>query len=66
MELELASIPLKEALTKSEQTAKVVDWIMKHRYWLFSLAGGIQAVRDTILQAINTWEDTTLRSLIQY
>ena len=66
MELELASIPLKEALTKSEQTAKVVDWIMKHRYWLFSLAGGIQAVRDTILQAINTWEDTTLRSLIKY
>lgn len=64
MELEMASIPLKEASTKEEHIEKVVEWIMKHRYWLFSLAGGIQAIRDTILQAADTWEDKTLRECL--
>ena len=28
---------------------------MKHRYWLFALAGGIDAQRLTMIKAIETW-----------
>ena len=64
MELLLVDIPMREAKTEEENLAKVVDWIMKHRYWLFSLAGGLQAVRDTILQAADTWDASLRQRLI--
>ena len=64
MELELVEIPMRKARTEEENLLKVVDWIMKHRYWLFSLAGGLQAVRDTIVQATQTWDEDLQKKII--
>jgi len=54
-ELELAKIQVQPIKTDIEKKAKLVDWIMNHRYWLFSLAGGISAERDVIERAVKTW-----------
>ncbi len=57
MEFDLVDITLINSKTKEENIAKVTDWIMQHSYWLFALAGGIQAVRDTIMSAVKTWDE---------
>jgi len=55
MELDFAVLHVSKAETDIEKKAKLVDWIMKHRYWLFALAGGIDAQRLTMIKAIQTW-----------
>ncbi|MDD5052064.1 MAG: DUF115 domain-containing protein [Sulfuricurvum sp.] len=42
-ELDLAKIVVKNSETDVEKKAKLIEWIIAHRYWLFSLAGGIEA-----------------------
>lgn len=42
-ELDLAKIVVKNSETLLEKKAKLVEWIIAHKYWLFSLAGGIEA-----------------------
>lgn len=42
-ELDLAKIVVQNAETELEKKAKLIEWIIAHRYWLFSLAGGIEA-----------------------
>ncbi len=42
-ELELAKIVVKNTESDIEKKAKLIEWIIAHRYWLFSLAGGIEA-----------------------
>lgn len=54
-ELEFAKTMVKPVTTEEEKTAKMVEWIMLHRYWLFSLAGSINAERMTIIRAVETW-----------
>jgi len=54
-ELELAALHVQPAHTDSEKKIKLIDWVMKHRYWLFSLAGGIDAQRTIMQRAIETW-----------
>jgi len=55
MELDFAVLHVSKAETDIEKKAKLIDWIMKHRYWLFALAGGIDAQRLTMIKAIETW-----------
>ena len=43
-ELELATVQVKRVKTEEEKQAKIVDWIMKHKEWLFRLAGAIDSV----------------------
>jgi len=64
LELDLVTIQIKKVTTEEELTAKMVDWIMQHRYWLFSLAGGIQAIRDTIIRSTLTWDKNLQNKLI--
>ncbi|WP_104741525.1 motility associated factor glycosyltransferase family protein [Helicobacter ailurogastricus] len=54
-ELDIAKIVVKPTLTKEELQAKQLDWIYAHKYWLFSLAGGIDCVMEVIRQALQTW-----------
>ncbi|MFA6145478.1 MAG: motility associated factor glycosyltransferase family protein [Sulfurimonas sp.] len=42
-ELDLAKIVVKNTESDLEKKAKLIEWIIAHRYWLFSLAGGIEA-----------------------
>lgn len=54
-ELEIAKImvsPVKEDIYKK---AKMIDWIYAHKYWLFSLAGGIDAVCEVTRRSGSTW-----------
>ncbi|WP_024955481.1 motility associated factor glycosyltransferase family protein [Sulfurospirillum arcachonense] len=64
LELDLVLTQIRKTSTEEELVVKMVDWIMQHRYWLFSLAGGIQAVRDTIIQATLTWDKNLQSKLI--
>jgi len=43
-ELELAMVQVKKVSTEEEKQAKIVDWIMKHKEWLFTLAGAVDSV----------------------
>lgn len=54
-ELDIAKIVVKPTPTKEELQAKQLDWIYAHKYWLFSLAGGIDSVMEVIKQALQTW-----------
>jgi len=47
-ELELAKLMIENSTTQEEKKAKLVKWIEAHQFWLFSLAGGIEAQLLTI------------------
>lgn len=42
-ELDLAKLVIQSSNTDEEKKEKLVEWIQKHKYWLFSLAGGLEA-----------------------
>lgn len=54
-ELDLAFIQASDVTNEEERKAKMVDWIMQHRYWLFVLAGAINAQRDIIKRGMKRW-----------
>jgi hypothetical protein len=43
-ELDLAKIQVKKVNTTEEKEAQIVDWIMNHKEWLFTLAGAIDTI----------------------
>ena len=43
-ELDLAKIQVKKIYTAEEKQAQIIDWIMNHKEWLFTLAGAIDTV----------------------
>jgi len=40
-ELELATVTVRPTNTEIEKQAKIIDWVMKHKEWLFTVAGSI-------------------------
>ncbi|MBE2984072.1 motility associated factor glycosyltransferase family protein [Campylobacter sp. RM9344] len=50
-ELELAKISVAPSETTLEKTNKLIEWVEMHKYWLFSLAGGINAEIETTKKA---------------
>jgi hypothetical protein len=55
-ELDLAKIIVKPSDTEIEKKAKLIDWIMQHKEWLFMLAGSINAQRIVIKRSIDNLE----------
>ncbi|WP_104751186.1 motility associated factor glycosyltransferase family protein [Helicobacter salomonis] len=55
-ELDIAKIVVKPTFTQEDLQAKQLEWIYAHKYWLFSLAGGITCVKEVLEQALHTWE----------
>ena len=51
-EMELAKVQVTPSNTEIEKKAKLIDWIMKHKEWLFTLAGSINAQRIVIKRAL--------------
>ncbi|MBU0633355.1 DUF115 domain-containing protein [bacterium] len=47
-EIELAKIQVRNVRTDNEKRQKMIDWVLSHRYWLFSLAGMMHATIDAI------------------
>lgn len=55
-ELDLAYIQAADITCEDDKKAKMVDWIMNHKYWLFTFAGAINAQRDVVKRARRTWK----------
>ncbi len=51
-ELDLAKIIVKPSNTEIEKKAKIIEWIMQHKEWLFMLAGSINAQRIVMERSI--------------
>jgi hypothetical protein len=43
-EIEIAKIVVREIKDEKDKKIKMIDWIKAHRFWLFSLAGCMEAV----------------------
>ena len=54
-EMELVRITTLVVRTDEENKARQVDWIYKHKYWFFSLAGGIHTVLAVLKKACGQW-----------
>jgi hypothetical protein len=51
-ETDLAKIQVQNPKTDIEKKAKLIDWIMNHREWLFNLAGSINAQIVVVKRAL--------------
>ncbi len=56
-ELDLAKIIVKQSDTEIEKKAKLIDWIMNHKEWLFMLAGSINAQIIVVKRSIKNLEN---------
>ncbi|GAB6074224.1 motility associated factor glycosyltransferase family protein [Nautilia lithotrophica] len=55
-ELDLAKIMVRPSNTEIEKKAKLIDWIMNHKEWLFMLAGSINAQIIVVKRAVKNLE----------
>lgn len=56
-ELDIAKIVARLAATDIDKKAKQIDWLYAHKYWLFSLAGGMDAVLEIVKRGAKGWMD---------
>ncbi len=54
-ELEIAKIVVKFTTEDIYKKAKQIDWLYAHKYWLFSLAGGMNAVLEVVKRGAAEW-----------
>lgn len=64
LEIDMADIFIHNPQSDIEKKAKLIDWIMRHRYWLFVFAGGLDAQFTTIIRAIQEWPSELLDKII--
>lgn len=64
-ELDFSVIQAKIVKDEDEKKAKLLEWVMAHRYWLFSFAGQINAEREVIQRAVMTWPEE-IRSRVHF
>lgn len=55
-ELEIAKIVVRHYKNEEEKQARDVEFLFAHKYWLFSLAGGINAQLEVIKTARESWK----------
>ena len=65
-ELDLAKIMVKPANTEIEKKAKLIDWIMNHKEWLFMLAGSINAQIIVVKRSLKPLIDELEKRNIEY
>ena len=54
-ELELTTIKVKEISTPKENKEKALQWILSHRYWLFSITGILHNIVEIIKEELKEW-----------
>ena len=64
LEVEFAPKHVLQTSTEIEKQAKDLDWLMKHRYWLFVVAGGFEAQREVMTKTVKTWPDEMQKEII--
>lgn len=57
-ELDIAKLLVKDTKDKLQTQAKHIEWIYLHKYWLFSLAGGIDCVIEIVKQGLSEWKES--------
>lgn len=57
-ELDIAKLLVKDTKDKLQTQAKQIEWIYLHKYWLFSLAGGIDCVIEIVKQGLQEWRES--------
>ena len=65
-ETSLAQIQLKNTKTDMEKKAKLIDWIMNHKDWLFMLAGIINSQRIAVIRALPNLENELKKRKIPF
>ncbi len=55
-ELDIAKVLVAYTANDEELKSKQVQWLYYHKYWLFSLAGGMDCVIEVVKQAMEKWE----------
>jgi len=64
LEIEFAPNFITATKTDIDKKTKLIDWVMKHRYWLFVFAGGLDAQRETVIKSISKWPKEYLDHII--
>ncbi|OBV28368.1 hypothetical protein BKN38_09505 [Helicobacter sp. CLO-3] len=59
-ELDIAKVLVLYTANEDEIKAKQLQWLYYHKYWLFSLAGGIDCVINTVEMALKEWDKKDL------
>ncbi|RDU59906.1 motility associated factor glycosyltransferase family protein [Helicobacter marmotae] len=55
-EMDIARILVKPTHNQEDKLIKQTELIYAHKYWLFSLAGGMDVVIEVIKEALKTWD----------
>lgn len=55
-ELEIAKIQVRYVEDEYLKKAKLIDWVYAHKYWLFSLAGGMENMIEIAKNASQAWK----------
>jgi hypothetical protein len=51
-EFDLAHIIVRHPTTQEERMDKLMDWIVAHKFWLFSLSGGVESVLNIVEESL--------------
>ncbi|MDY5556923.1 MAG: motility accessory factor, partial [Helicobacter sp.] len=54
-ELEFAKIVVRPVYNLIEKQVKQIDWLYAHKFWLFSLAGGMDATLEIVKRNAKLW-----------
>lgn len=54
-ELEFAKIIVRPVNNLIEKQVKQIDWLYAHKFWLFSLAGGMDATLEVVKEEAKNW-----------
>jgi len=65
-ELDLAKIMVRPSNTEIEKKAKLIEWIMQHKEWLFMLAGSINAQNIVVYRAVGPIEKEMKKREIEF
>ncbi|ACM92477.1 motility accessory factor [Nautilia profundicola AmH] len=65
-ELDLAKIMVRPSNTEIEKKAKLIEWIMQHKEWLFMLAGSINAQIIVVKRAVKNLERELKKRNLQF
>lgn len=63
-ELDFVKIEVMPVNDEEDRKAKMVSWLLAHRYWLFTFAGGIDAERQIVIRAVETWPEELRKQII--
>ena len=55
--MEFGELMVKPERTKNDKDKKIFEYVRQHGYYFFSLAGMIEAARDTMKESLQSWDE---------